>query len=108
MSMPTSSFIVRDSINEPRRSKRRRLETSFGHDFLHTFFTEDFNVNFLTDEPVSAFFIEEDPNAFAKAMRSLDASFWKEAIKSELDSTMSNQTWELVDLPKGSRPITSK
>ena len=41
-------------------------------------------------------------------MRSIDASLWNEATKSELDSIMSNQTWELIDLPKGSRPICSK
>ena len=33
---------------------------------------------------------------------------WKEAIKSELDSLTMNQTWELVDLPKGSKPIKCK
>ena len=34
--------------------------------------------------------------------------FWKEAINSELDSIMSNHTWDLVDLPKGSKPIRCK
>lgn len=33
---------------------------------------------------------------------------WKEAIKSELDSIVSNSTWELTDLPKGSKTIDSK
>ena len=41
-------------------------------------------------------------------MRFIDVSFWKEAIKSELDSIVSNQTWELVELPKGCKPISSK
>jgi len=69
---------------------------------------EDFDVNFLTDELVSAFFIEEDSKTFAKAMRSIDASFWKAAIKNEFDSIRSNQILKLVDLPKDSRPISSK
>jgi len=34
-------------------------------------------------------------------MTSIDATFWKEAIKSEIDSLKSNKTWELTDLPKG-------
>ena len=41
-------------------------------------------------------------------MRSTDVSFWKEAIKSELDFIVSNQTWELVELPKCCKPISSK
>jgi len=66
--MPASSFVARDSIDEPRRSKRRRVETRFGFNFLTTFFIEDFDVNFLTDELVSAFFIEEDPKTFVGAI----------------------------------------
>ena len=63
---------------------------------------------FFSDELVSTFFIEEDPKTYEKAMRSIDVGFWKEAIKSELDSIVSNQTWELVELPKGCKPISSK
>ena len=45
---------------------------------------------------------------YGKAMRSIDVSFWKKAIKSELDFIVSNQTSELVKLPKGCKPISSK
>ncbi|WJZ85389.1 hypothetical protein VitviT2T_004929 [Vitis vinifera] len=41
-------------------------------------------------------------------MASRDTAFWKEAINDEMDSIMSNQTWELVDLPPGSKPIGCK
>ena len=34
--------------------------------------------------------------------------FWKEAIKSELHSILTNHTWDLVDLPKGCKPIKCK
>ncbi|KAK6142781.1 hypothetical protein DH2020_023129 [Rehmannia glutinosa] len=30
---------------------------------------------------------------------------WKEAINAEIDSIMQNHTWELVDLPSGSKPL---
>ena len=33
---------------------------------------------------------------------------WKEAIKSEIDSILHNHTWELVDLPSGCKPLSSK
>ena len=41
-------------------------------------------------------------------MRLVDASLQKEAIKSELDSILSYQTWELVDFRKGCRTFSSK
>jgi len=72
--MPASGSVVRESIDNPRRSKIRRVETNFGADFLNTFLIEDFNVNLLIDELVSALFIEEDPKTFVEAMRSIDAS----------------------------------
>ena len=41
-------------------------------------------------------------------MKSIDAPFWLEAINSELDSIMSNYTWELVELPPKVKPIGCK
>ena len=66
---------VRISVDEPRRIKRPRVETSFGFDFLTNFLIEDFDINFLSDELVYAFFIEEDPQTYEEAMRSIDVSF---------------------------------
>jgi len=61
-------FIVRDSIDEPRRSKRCRFKISFGHDFLTNFLIEDFDVTFLSDELESTFFIEEEPKTYGETM----------------------------------------
>ena len=33
---------------------------------------------------------------------------WKEAVNSEIESIMQNHTWELVDLPPGSKPLGCK
>ena len=52
--------------------------------------------------------IEEDPKTFKEAMASRDVAFWKEAINDEMDSILSNNTWILVDLPSGSKPIVCK
>ena len=54
------------------------------------------------------YLIDEDPKSYQEALNSVDSSMWKEAIKSELDSLTMNQTWELVDLPKGSKLIKCK
>ena len=94
--------------NEPRRSKRQRTETSFGPDFIIAFLTEIVNVDILSEELIYSYMLEEDPRTYEEAIKSMDSNFWKEAIKSEIDSIMSNHTWELVDLPKGSKPIDSK
>ncbi|OIT00787.1 hypothetical protein A4A49_60062, partial [Nicotiana attenuata] len=106
--VPSSSVTANEHENKLRRSKRRRIEASFGPDFITTFLTENIDLDVLSDELVSIYLIEEDPKTYSEAMRSIDASFWKEAIKSELDSIVSNHTWDLSDLPKGCKPISSK
>ena len=51
------------------------------------------------------YFLEQgDPQTYKEAVTSLDGPMWKEAIKSEIDSILQNHTWELVDLPPGSKP----
>ena len=41
-------------------------------------------------------------------MSSLEASYCKEAVNSEIDFIMQNHTWELVDLPPGNKPLGCK
>ncbi|XP_071694471.1 uncharacterized protein [Rutidosis leptorrhynchoides] len=71
---------------ELRRSKRERIEKSFGHDF-HTYM------------------VENEPTTYREAVSSSEGPQWKEAIKSEIDSILQNHTWELVDLPPGCKPL---
>ncbi|OIT19258.1 hypothetical protein A4A49_64716, partial [Nicotiana attenuata] len=105
---PSSSVTANEHENKLRRSKRRRIEASFGPDFITTFLNKNIDLDILSDELVSIYLIGEDPKTYSEAMRSIDASFWKEAIKSELDSIVSNHTWDLFDLCKGCKPISSK
>lgn len=49
--------------------------------------------------------MEYDPKTFEKDMASRDSTFWKEAGNDEMHSILSNNTWVLVDLPAGSKPI---
>ena len=76
-------------IEEPRRSKRQRTSKSFGPDFY-------------------AYMIENEPLTYQQAMSSPDAPYWKEAVNSEIESILQNHAWELVDLPKGSKPLGYK
>ncbi|XP_074293228.1 uncharacterized protein LOC141620194 [Silene latifolia] len=90
-SMHTSSSTSVDHAFEPRRSKRPRIEKNFGSDFVRsdsvrTHLTENACDICAYDELFSAFLIEDDPKIYDEAVRSIDANFWKEAIKNELDS----------------------
>ena len=74
---------------EPRRSTRQRKFVSFGPDFV-------------------ALLLENEPQTFKAAMSSSESTYWKEAINSEIESILSNHTWELTDLPPGNKPLGSK
>jgi len=43
--------------------------------------------------------VDDTPTTIAEAYSSLDADLWKEEIQSEMDSIISNGTWEVVDRP---------
>jgi hypothetical protein len=41
--------------------------------------------------------MDDTPTTIEQAYSSLDVDLWKEAARSEMDSIMSNRTWEVVD-----------
>ena len=43
--------------------------------------------------------MDDTPKTIEEAYLSLDANLWKEVVQSEMDSIMSNGTWEVVDRP---------
>jgi hypothetical protein len=69
-----------------RKSKRPRVAKSFGDDF-------------------TIYLMDDTPTTIKEAFSSPDADYWKEAIRSEMDSIMSNGTWEVVDRPYGCKPV---
>jgi hypothetical protein len=70
----------------PRRSKRPSIAKSFGDDF-------------------TIYLVDDTPKTIVEAFASPDADDWKEAVHSEMDSILSNETWELVDRPYGCKPV---
>ena len=52
--------------------------------------------------------IDDTPTSIAEAFASPDADDWKEAIHSEMDSILSNGTWELSELPFSCKPMGYK
>ncbi|KAL8120351.1 hypothetical protein AgCh_017506 [Apium graveolens] len=78
-----------NKVEEPRRSKRAKVVKDFGSDFI-------------------TYNVEDEPLTFRQAKDSSESRHWKGAVKSEIDSIVSNGTWELVDLPPGCSTIGCK
>lgn len=54
------------------------------------------------------FVSEKEPKNFEMALASDDSIKWKEAMDDEYDSLIENETWKLVDLPRGRNAIDNK
>ena len=63
----------KDNNDAPRKSKRQRTVKSFGDDFV-------------------VYLMDDTPRIIEEAYSSPDANYWKKAIRSEMDSIMSNGT----------------
>ncbi len=95
-----------ESCQELRRSKRIKKVKDFGPDFI--MFLVEGKCESICNKIPYCYNTESDPITFEEAVKSQDSAFWKEAINDEMDSIMGNQTWILVDLPPGSKPIGCK
>jgi hypothetical protein len=80
---------VEDDNEAPKRSKRQRTAKSFGHDFI-------------------VYLVDDTPTSISEAYASQDADYWKEAVRSEMDSILANGTWEVTDRPYGCKPVGCK
>ena len=87
--VPKISNDENDSEVVPRRSRRQRTEKSFGDDF-------------------AVYLMDDVPRTLAEAYASLDADDWKEAVQSEMDSILTNGTWEICPRPMGCKPTGCK
>jgi hypothetical protein len=72
-----------------KRSKRQRTAKSFGVDFI-------------------VYLVDDTPSSISEAYSSSYADYWKEVVRSEMDSILYNRTWEIDDCPDGCKPIGSK
>ncbi|SMY19984.1 unnamed protein product [Zymoseptoria tritici ST99CH_1A5] len=49
-----------------------------------------------------------EPQSYNEAVTGGESSEWLEAIQDEYNSLLENETWTVVDLPKGRKPLTTK
>nr|AAT81746.1 integrase core domain containing protein [Oryza sativa Japonica Group]ABF96757.1 retrotransposon protein, putative, Ty1-copia subclass [Oryza sativa Japonica Group] len=66
-----------DNIVDTRKSKRQRVAKSFGDDYI-------------------VYLVDDTPRTIEEAYSSPDAYYWKEAVRSEMDSIMSNASHGLL------------
>ncbi len=75
-----------ENIVDTRKSKRQRTAKSFGDNYI-------------------VYLVDDTPRTIEEAYSSPDADYWKEVVCSEMDSIISNGTWEVVERPYGCKPI---
>jgi hypothetical protein len=54
------------------------------------------------------YLIDDTPKTIEEAYSSPDADYWKEAIRSEMGSIMSNGTWKVLERPYECKPVGCK
>ena len=69
------------------------------------FLVEGDNYNRVINKIPILLNVEDAPKTYKEAITSRNSAFWKEAIDDEMNSLISNGTWELSDLPPGSKAI---
>jgi hypothetical protein len=79
----------KDDNEAPKRRKRRMTAKSFGDDSI-------------------VYLVDDTPTSIDEAYASPDADDWKEAIHNDMDSILSNETWELSERPHGCKPVGCK
>jgi hypothetical protein len=86
---PLEEVHEKDANEVSVRNKRQRIAKSFGDD----------SIVYLVDNTLTS---------IVEAYASPDADDWKEAVHSEMDSFLYNETWELSELPFGCKPVGYK
>ena len=106
-----TKMIESGSPSEQRKSQRIKKVKDFGPNFIsyqaQLYLIEGNRQVVLNKIPI-VFNTEDNPKTFEEAMASRDSAFWKEVVNDEMDSILSNNTWVLMDLPTGSKPIGCK
>jgi hypothetical protein len=54
------------------------------------------------------YLVDDTPTTIIEAFASPDADYWKEAVQDEMDSILSNVTWEVTDRPYGCKLVGCK
>ena len=89
-----------DLPKDPRRSGRERNPPLYYHDEYAGITTAKYAALYVAEI--------EEPETLKDALDSEYATQWKAAADAEYQSLLENETWELVELPAGRKPISCK
>lgn len=90
-----SSFYSPPNVRTRRRQEIHENENS-GNSFI------------CMNAELTTSLLDSDPQSHEEALQSDNADKWSEAMKSEYNSLLQNNTWTLVDLPKNKKAIPCK
>nr|GEX69518.1 retrotransposon protein, putative, Ty1-copia subclass [Tanacetum cinerariifolium] len=98
-----------ESFSAPKRSERDRKERNSDLDFFDSqaiiFLVQGDNENNVINNIPILLNVDDASKTYKEAITSRNSAFWKEATDDEIDSLVSNNTWDLSDLPPGSEAI---
>ncbi len=89
-------------LTEPQQDGPRERPQRQRKEWLHDWWVATKEV----EQATIAFF--KEPQTVQEALKGEDAKKWEIAMQEEYDSLVVNNTWSLVPLPKGRKPISCK
>ncbi|CAL2228256.1 unnamed protein product [Prunus armeniaca] len=93
----SSQHFEEERYNMRDENSRKRLAWMMDYDVSYSS-SDDENAHF-------ALLVDSDPITYTEAVKE---EKWREAMDNEIKSNEKNQTWELIDLPKGKKTIGVK
>ena len=87
----------------PRRSERPRRRPQF-----LTYGTLGIPEENVAFHAICNYAIMKEPGSLQEALNSPERRAWIKAVEDEFFSLIDNETWELVELPAGRKPVTAK
>ncbi|GKF18292.1 zinc finger, CCHC-type containing protein, partial [Tanacetum coccineum] len=90
---------------DERDKKERNLDPDFIDSQVLIILVEGDNENNVINIIQVLLNVEDAPKTYKEAITSRNFAFWNKTIDDEMDFLISNNTWELSDLPLGSKAI---
>lgn len=103
---PVPEFIVKDFERAVKAKKDKRSRPQRKHQPNKRYFNDDF-VNAANEINVVVT-ATPSPNSYSEAINSPHSNEWKKAMDDEINALIKNNTYELVPLPEGRKPISTR
>ena len=94
---PEEIAIQQPQLEVPIRRSARERRKAISDDFVVYLNEHEFDMG-----------LKDDPTSFSQAISCSDSDKWILAMKEELKSMADNDVWDLVELPKSTKPIGCK